>query len=434
MTGPEQGTDRDVVDELSESIAPLGGVDPADSIANLDAVGDAVGDADVVGLGEASHGTREFFQLKRRLFRYLVERRGLRLLGLEANFAAVLDVNEYVLSGAGTARDALSQDSIHGVYRTESMLALIEWCRSFNEGRDRDDRIRFHGIDVQDASAAAAKLDAYLERVDPDLRRSVEAELDALRTNGTPDGTDDEEIRPHLETRETVVSTLERAFEDRTEADVAASSRRDYERANRLVWTIEQGRKQFQAIADGRTDSGANVRIRDSAMAAQVRWLLVHEPAERMALWGHNAHLARGSFAGGRERTEQRIPSLGRNLAGLSHVDYYALGLTLGGGSVGAVYAPEDEYRAYEIEAPPEGSLPAVFGDADPSVFFLDVDGLPSESTLAEWLEAKPRWYDIVGGYRDSPVSLAEADVRRQFDGLAFVRETTPARPLWANR
>ena len=434
-TDPERRADVDE-DELASSfsdvIVPLDTAAPDAPTDDIAAIGRAIGDADVIGMGEASHGTREFFRFKHRLFQHLVADRNVRMLGLEANFAALLDVNEYVLNGDGTAEDALSRESIHRVYRTESLLELIEWCRSFNEGRPRDERIRFHGIDVQHAGAAGTRLETFFRTADPGVLETVEDALDRLTTTGLPAFSDDGAVRAHLEARTSVASTLGDALDANEAAYVEATSRDRYEVASRLVWMIERGRDQLEAIAEGRTDSGANLRIRDSAMAAQVQWLLAHEPADRIVLWGHNAHLARGWFAGGRQRQRQRIPSLGSNLAGLSDVEYYALGLTLGGGSVGAVSG--GEYRAYEIDAPPEGSLPAVFGDLDPAAFFFDVEHLEPDSTAREWLDSRPRWFDITGGYRDSPVSLVESNVPTQFDGLVFFGETTAARPLEAER
>jgi erythromycin esterase-like protein len=61
-------------------------------------------------------------------------------------------------------------------------------------------------------------------------------------------------------------------------------------------------------------------------------------------------------------RHKQGIPSLGKNLATLRGTDYVALALVLGGGRVRAAYVPDGEYRAYEIDDPPEGSVPDVFG------------------------------------------------------------------------
>ncbi|MFB6197305.1 MAG: erythromycin esterase family protein, partial [Halobacteriaceae archaeon] len=304
-----------VVDSLSEVVTPLTSVAPDDPLEELDVIGDAIGDADVIGMGEASHGTREFFQFKHRLFRYLVQHHGVRMLGLEANFAGMLAVNEYVLEGKGSAVRALSQDCIYGSYQNESVLALIEWIREFNQGRHPDDKIRFHGFDVQDPSAACARLESHFEKVEPETLAEVSTPLEQLIDEGIPDLSDDEALNRHLDAREAVVSTLEEAIETNETAHVNATSRSDVRRVKRLIWMIDRGREQFVTIQQGRAESGANIRVRDSAMAAQVQWLLRHEPADEIALWGHNAHLTRGAFGGGTVRHKQGIPSLGKNLA-----------------------------------------------------------------------------------------------------------------------
>jgi erythromycin esterase len=418
--------------DLSETVVPLDAVDQADTFDDLERLGKAVADADVIGMGEASHGTREFFEFKRRLFQYLVETQGVRMLGLESNFAATLDINEYVVSGDGTAREALSQDSIHDSYQVETVLDLIEWMQTFNRTRTPGNSVRFHGFDVQHSAAAATKLTEFLEGTAPALLDRVRIDLERLAEQGLPDTSDDEDVQAHIDARSSVVSTLNDAFDTRESEFVEATSRREYERARRFVWMLEQGRKQFEAIHDGRAKNGTNVRIRDSAMAAQVQWLLRHEGLDRIALWGHNAHLTRGNFGGGTTRHKQGIPSLGKNLATLSGVNYYGLGLVLGGGSVTAVYVPEGEYRAYEIESSPDTSVPDVFSRVTHPQFFLDVTGIPDDSELGTWLDSRPQQFDIVGGYEESPVNTVPSNFRSQFDGLVFISDTSPARPLSA--
>jgi erythromycin esterase len=159
-----------------------------------------------------------------------------------------------------------------------------------------------------------------------------------------------------------------------------------------------------------------------------VQWLLQHEPADRIALWGHNAHLTRGAVGGGMFGHEQETPSLGENLARLTDVDYYALGLILGGGEVRAAYAPEQDPRDYAIEEPPEGSVPEVLGRIDASLFFLDIAGLPADSIVSDWFDSKPLHYVIEGKYKDTPVTRIESNFRQQFDGLLFIEETTAAK------
>jgi erythromycin esterase len=92
---------------LTERTATLATTDPAVDLTDLAPVSDALANARVVGLGEATHGTREFFQLKHRLVRYLVMEHGYRLFGLEANFSETLALDRYVVHGEGSPRDAL---------------------------------------------------------------------------------------------------------------------------------------------------------------------------------------------------------------------------------------------------------------------------------------------------------------------------------------
>lgn len=430
MSESDPGWDwSSISSDLADVATPLDSVDRYDEFSDLDPLGDAVANATVIGLGEASHGTREFVQFRHRLVRYLVEEAGLRLIGLEANFAATLDVNEYVVDGVGTAERVLSQDAIHGTYQVQEMVDFLEWVRSFNDGRSRADRVRIHGVDVQHASAAAQRLSSFLERTDSAKLSRLRPDLEHLATAGLPTPSDEDELRRALAAREHVVSALEDALAEEAE-DGHRTSRRQVERVRRLVWMLDQSRKQFQTIADGRAEHGANIRIRDSAMAAQVQWLLRHEGRDQLTIWGHNAHLTRGGFGGGTVRHTQDIPSLGQNLASLRGVTYVAVGLILGGGSVTAASVPEGRYVEYEIDDPPQGTIPWVFNRVDIPILYLDLDAVSEDSELGQWLESGPHQFDIVGGYRDSPVNLVEAHLRSQFDGVVFIRRSSPTRPL----
>jgi erythromycin esterase len=242
---------------------------------------------------------------------------------------------------------------------------LLEWIREFNQHRDRQDAVHVHGIDIQHPRPAADRIHSYLAAAAPDILEKIQPELGRLQEGGLPDFQDEAAVGRDLEARETVITTLREYFEDTDGLQDSDGVISDTARTRRFVWLLDQGRRQFQAIHDGRASEGANVRIRDSAMAAQVQWLLRHSPAEQIAVWGHNAHLTRGAFGDGTVRHAQGIPSLGQNLSRLSGLKYYALSLSLGGGVVGATYLPDGTFRAYEIGEPRSGSIPAVLSTLD---------------------------------------------------------------------
>jgi len=104
----DPATAKAVATELERKAAPLAGVAAGAPATDLAAFGKAVGDARMVALGEASHGTREFFQMNHRLFEYLVKEKGFTILAIEANWPESLAVDRYIKTGEGDPKAALA--------------------------------------------------------------------------------------------------------------------------------------------------------------------------------------------------------------------------------------------------------------------------------------------------------------------------------------
>lgn len=419
--------DSDITQALTDHAYPLASVSPEYIGDDLSPIGDAAAEVDVFGMGETSHGTREFFQAKHRLFRYLVTEHDYRLLGIEADFAAVLPINDYVIGGDKSVMEGLTQQGIHAVYKTESMLELFEWIRDFNTGREEADKIRIHGFDIQDSTAAARTLRQYFQRVAPAVLTDVADEIDQISTTSAQIISDHEEkLATHLDSQEAVVERLGDAMESNQQAYRDRTAPEQYELARRLIWQLEQGHRQYEAVLEAAEDT-ENIRIRDGAMANQIQWLLEYESADQIAIWGHNSHLGRSGFLSPETPSEVReqVPSAGSFLASNDEVSYFALALSLGGGTVRSAYIPEREFRAYKMDDPPSDSLPGVFSDIDEPLFFLNTSQLPPESPLAEWCESKPVDYHISGMYEETPISQVGVNPKEEFDGIVFVRDTT---------
>jgi len=124
---------------------------------------DLVGDARIVALGENTHGTRDFFEMKARILRFLVEEMGFNTFAIEATWPEARLVDDYVRTGEGDSARLLA-----GLYfwtwNTESVLEMIEWMRDHNEaGGD----VGFHGVDMQYPGLALQNVLDYLGEVDP---------------------------------------------------------------------------------------------------------------------------------------------------------------------------------------------------------------------------------------------------------------------------
>ncbi len=133
---------------LCAHVLPLGHAETDGDSAGLAAVLRLAEDADIIGLGESTHGTSEFFALKARLIRALVERAGVRTVAFEASWERAEEVDRYLATGEGDAR-AVVQRLGFWTWSTEEVVELVEWLRRFNATRPSADRVRFTGFDPQ---------------------------------------------------------------------------------------------------------------------------------------------------------------------------------------------------------------------------------------------------------------------------------------------
>lgn len=101
-------------------------------------------DKTLVGLGEASHGTQEFYLQKRRIVQYLVRNENFKVLAFESTPTYIQPINDYILTGSGTIKDLLKP---MGLYNCDEMLQLFEWLKSFNASKLPKDQVRLLAFD-----------------------------------------------------------------------------------------------------------------------------------------------------------------------------------------------------------------------------------------------------------------------------------------------
>ena len=139
-------------------------VEAGHGFADLQPLKRVVGNARIVALGEATHGTREFFQLKHRLLEFLATEMGFTIFSIEANLPEAYRLNDYVLNGVGDPRQLL-RGMYFWTWDTEEVLDMILWMRAFNaSGRGR---VQFTGFDMQTPTVAMEIVRGFVARYDP---------------------------------------------------------------------------------------------------------------------------------------------------------------------------------------------------------------------------------------------------------------------------
>ncbi|MGF1429250.1 erythromycin esterase family protein [Kitasatospora sp. LaBMicrA B282] len=162
---------------------PLLTAEPGPGTADLRPLGVMVGDAEVVGLGEATHGSHEFFALKDRVFRYLVEQQGFTTFALEMSWSAGLRIDDYLQHGNGSARQVVHEAMAGSPWDREEFVTLVQWMRDHNR-QDPEHPVHFLGDDIGAPSIDAPVFDAvtdYVRRTRPESLPRVNELLTGLR-------------------------------------------------------------------------------------------------------------------------------------------------------------------------------------------------------------------------------------------------------------
>ncbi len=141
-----------VVDWIRGSAIPLSTPEAGRGFSDLQPLKAVIGDARIVALGEATHGSREFFQLKHRLLEFLATEMGFTVFSIEANLPEAYRLNDYVLEGTGDPAQLL-RGMYFWTWDTEEVLAMIRWMREFNQSGKG--RVQFTGFDMQTPTVAA---------------------------------------------------------------------------------------------------------------------------------------------------------------------------------------------------------------------------------------------------------------------------------------
>jgi erythromycin esterase len=409
-----------LVQELNQWLIPLVG-SPLNLTDGELAFLDSLGSAKIVGLGEATHGTREFFQMKHRLFRYLVENRQHRAFGFEADFAESLYFDNYVCSGEGNLTELMRTKMIFWTWKTEEVKDLLEWMRTYNSGRSEGDQIHYLGFDCQFTTHHLDFIQAYLLAADPDFWQTAAPLLEQVEGLGNDDYQNMEpETFANLKTQ---LEELEFLFEAQKDTLVDHSSLREYRLNRQLLRTFRQA---FIVRYAYYGNDNSNTNWRDLFMAENARWIAdFMGQGSKITLWAHNGHLANDSrygFSGSMGyHLRQELGDLYRVVGfGFSKGHFTAVGRSTYGFYLGL--------RDYEIiREPREDSINFIFHHASLPDFAFHVDAIPTGSSWDSWIATGLRPFLMIGAAFDGIPNhfYRTLNLREQYNWILYFDHTT---------
>lgn len=400
---------------LNANAVPFTTDAPGAGFDDLAEVGRMVGTARVVALGEATHGTREFFRMKHRVFEYLVERHGVRWFTIEATMPESRDVDRYVTHGVGNPAVLLSRLQFW-TWNTREVLDLIEWMRAYNV-RVGEPRLRFLGFDMQSPDMSVDSVRSIAGRLDTALGARATRIVACLepgrsQSNGRISSTlyQSSTTQAFRTLCQDSLQVLQRAV---TGSRSSLLSRAD---AESVDWLEQYATLLWQwARMAGATTGGSF--IRDEAMADNLEWATKRQTGTRFFAWAHNYHVSR--------RPNTMGFHLGRRLGS----NYVNLAFTFGTGTFNAV-AVGGGLRTHSIESVDSSGIEWLFQQSPSQRLLFDTRKLLTAGPEASGLRDRPVRMRSIGAVYSSTTAAAyfeEALLPGDYDGIIWFRSTSPS-------
>lgn len=352
---------------------------------------DYMSNCKVVGLGEATHGTKEFFQMKHRIFKYLVENHGFKIFAFECDMGESYYVDNFVVNGEGDL-DYIMKNIMHfWTWRTEEVKDLLIWMQEYNENNS-DDKIHFIGVDCQFLTYQANITMNYFNDTNVTLPEDCLQFLNEIDQIGVNISEYYSEMT--LEEKEAIddkVDILLTIFEDFRDELIANSSVFEYDFIKQIVLNIKQTNDVRYGYAHGSQEN-----YRDLYMAQNTLWTSDDLFGEntKVALWAHNGHV-------NNVRLFSRMrPMMGFYLKQELKEKYQILGFAFSLGSFTAVKLEDGMYQGltnHTIDKEPKfGSLNYLFHHAKYDNFMLKESDIRPISFFNFWITI-PRSFISIG-------------------------------------
>ncbi|MGB8464722.1 MAG: erythromycin esterase family protein [Terrimicrobiaceae bacterium] len=359
---------------IREAVEPLTG-----SASDYDSLLDLVGEARLVLLGEASHGTHEFYRERAQISKRLIRERGFCAVAAEADWPDAYRINAFV-RGAGDDLDSV--EALGGfkrfpqwMWRNADVLDFVGWLREHNDGLRSLEKCGFYGLDLYSLHASIEAVLGYLTKVDPDaaiLARHHYSCFDHFGRNtetygwatgfGMAPTCEEQVVGELVALRRKAMDYLQRDGQVAAEAYFCAEQ-------NAL---IVRDAEQYYRTMFRRDHSSWNQR--DTHMMRTLMALTDHlgkqRPHAKIIVWAHNSHIGDARATQMCERGEWNLGQLVRERFGHRAV---LIGFTTHSGSVTAASDWDSPAERKTVRPSLEGSYERLFHETETARFWLDL-------------------------------------------------------------
>ena len=418
---PKESTEEQLVELLRRSATVLPDIDDPEF---ADAF-EQFADARVVLIGEASHGTSEFYRARAAITRRLIERHGFTIVAAEADWPDAAKIDRYVRQQQPPAwvEEGFKRFPTW-MWRNQEVADFARWLRGHNDAQPAERRVEFRGLDVYSLGASIQEVLGYLDRVDPDAAATARRRYGCLSPwHDEPAVYGHNVMRGEPSCEAAVVEQLRALLDQRLEyMKKDGCSFFNAEQNARVVLAAEQ---YYRAMYQGSAESW---NLRDRHMFDTLQALLKHRGDDAKAVvWAHNSHIGNAASTSMGWGGEFNIGELCRTAFGR---DAVLLGMGTDRGLVAAADNWDEPMQIQQVRPSRPDSWEQLFLRA----------GLPA--SLTSWRDdtplrealARPRLERAIGViYRPATERQShyfQAILSEQFDALLWFEQTNAVQPI----
>lgn len=388
------GQGKKIVDWINNNKITFQTCDPTSkNFDDLKSLGNLIKDKQMIGLGESAHGTKEFLQMKHRIFKYLAIKHGFTVFVMEDSYYQYSEINKYIINGEGD----LNEISKHGywAFNVKERYDLIYWMKEYNQKiNNPSKKLKFFGMDSFKAEFGKSDILSYLKKVDTENYNKFKSKIELISGQNL---------------NQDSIKEIQEIFNAKRAEYIHKSSLDEYNHASHLLTNIIQ-------YSEWKNDED----LREHQMADNIAWYLKNiDPESKMIISCHNSHV---SF-----EDSEELKATGAYIKELFGDRFMSIALEFNEGSF--IVPKDNNLEVITLKEAPKGYLSSTLAKADNPIYFID---LKKEMTteVYSFFKNDTKIHDYGGYFPSSEREHINIDVGKIYDGIIFIKTTHAYTPM----
>lgn len=395
------------VDWINNNLIEIENADPDSELEIFDQnIPEKFKSAQIFGFGETTHHGKEFFNIKAKFFKYLVRHQSVRAFLLEESYPAESGINEWISGGKGDVKTIADNFSIVP-WRTQEVVDLLKWMRSYNLNKPKNEQIHFYGIDIQNVQGINKKLRNFAKKhnlkIDENLLSVVDRCVNKkVDYNATTDWAD--QNNPGLQKIKNIILD-----------SFSKSSGEINNETKDIIRALDYLKAYTFYVQNPKS------KVRDLMMFENVQYIIDNLSENRKAfIWAHNEHinnLEMLSYGSG-------WTSLGAHLKDQYKDKYYSVGFDFGIGKLRGYVVEKNKpnhWEVYSLEKPFKRTYSETLFEADKDIYFISIGDAKDDSI--DFFDKKEKQLILGGpGYHPKNYHLIKKKFSEMYDALIFIK------------